>query len=66
MNYEHDVNRLSKRPALAKISGVCAGLARHFGFPVWAVRLAALLFLVVFTVPTLVAYVAAALLLPSR
>lgn len=42
-----------------KVMGVCAGLARQFGWDVTLVRLVALLCLFTFTVPTFFAYVVA-------
>jgi phage shock protein C len=46
--------------------GVCAGVADQFGWPVMTVRLVAVLALVVFFLPTVAIYVAAAMLLPGK
>jgi phage shock protein PspC (stress-responsive transcriptional regulator) len=49
-----------------KISGVCAGIARHFGFdPLW-VRAAAIVAFIAMPVPVVFAYLVAVLLLPNR
>jgi phage shock protein C len=40
-----------------KIAGVCAGVADYFGWDLLIVRLAAVIGLIFFTVPTLVAYI---------
>ncbi|TQV81458.1 PspC domain-containing protein [Aliikangiella coralliicola] len=49
-----------ERPrARSKIMGVCAGLARQFGWDVTLVRVVAVLCLLTFTVPTFFAYVIA-------
>ncbi len=49
-----------------KVSGVCAGVAGHYGFPVWAVRLAAVLLFLALPMAVLIAYLAATVILPSR
>lgn len=49
-----------------KISGVCAGLALGNDFPIWSVRTAAVILLLLFPVAALLSYFAAALLLPAR
>ena len=46
--------------------GVCAGLADRFAWPLCTVRLVAVLCLIVFFLPTVVLYLAAALLLPPK
>lgn len=46
--------------------GVCAGLADRFDWPLCTVRLFAVLSLIVFFLPTVVIYLAAALLLPAK
>ena len=50
----------------ALLAGVCAGIARHLGLKAKHVRIAAIVSLVIFTVPTIVAYVLMAWLAPSR
>ena len=49
-----------------KITGVCAGIAKHYDYPRLAVRIAAVAALIMLPMATGVAYVVASLLLPSR
>ncbi len=46
--------------------GVCAGIADAFRWPVWGVRLVAVLLLLTFFLPTALVYVTAGILLPGR
>ncbi|MGB5543277.1 MAG: PspC domain-containing protein [Gammaproteobacteria bacterium] len=46
--------------------GVCAGMADAFRWPIWGVRLTALLLLVTVFLPTVLVYVTAGLLLPGK
>jgi phage shock protein PspC (stress-responsive transcriptional regulator) len=48
------------------ILGVCAGLTDRFGFRLGPLRVLTVIALVLFTVPTLLLYVAAGLLLPAK
>lgn len=48
------------------ILGVCAGIAEHFDWPLWLTRVGALALGWFFTVPTVIAYLVAALLMPER
>ncbi|MGD9388804.1 MAG: PspC domain-containing protein [Gammaproteobacteria bacterium] len=48
------------------VMGVCAGLSDQFGFRLGPLRIIALVLLLLFTLPTLLVYVAAGLLLPDR
>ncbi|MFD2165352.1 PspC domain-containing protein [Thalassotalea euphylliae] len=57
---------LSKDLVHKKLSGVCAGIARHYEVPRLAVRVGAIVALVTFPVATGVAYVVAAMLMPNR
>lgn len=50
----------------SKISGVCAGLAKHWNMPMWGVRLLAVAGFLMFPVAAVIAYLAAVVLLPSR
>jgi len=56
---------LCKDAANKKLTGVCAGLAKHYDFPRLAVRIAAVAALIMFPVVTGVAYVVASMLLPN-
>jgi len=53
-------------PSQGMILGVCAGLSDRFGFRLGPLRVVTVLALLLFTVPTLLIYVAAGLLLPPR
>ena len=62
----HSINRrLSKDSLHKKLSGVCAGIAKHYDLPRIAVRIAAIGALIMLPVPTGVAYVVASVLLPE-
>lgn len=59
-------NRFSRDPNRAKISGVCAGLAREVGIDPWWVRGAAVVAFLFQPVAIALAYVLAILLLKYR
>ena len=62
----HCINkRLSKDSMHKKLSGVCAGIAKHYDIPRIAVRIAAIGALIMLPVATGVAYVVASVLLPE-
>jgi phage shock protein PspC (stress-responsive transcriptional regulator) len=50
----------------AKVSGVCAGLAKYFDINPWFVRGASMISLLIFPVAVALAYVLAILLLSER
>ena len=56
---------LMKSNRYKKLSGVCAGLAKHYDLPRWGVRAAAIIALLMFPVATGVAYLVSAMLLPA-
>jgi phage shock protein PspC (stress-responsive transcriptional regulator) len=56
-------DNLNGRPGQPIVLGVCQALARRLHQEPWLIRTAAIVLLVLFTVPTLFAYVVAALLL---
>lgn len=56
-------NRLYRNRRDGKVAGVCAGIADYFGISPLPIRVIAVLGLVMFFVPTLIAYVFAAWLL---
>jgi phage shock protein C len=58
--------RLYRDTAHGFIAGVCAGIADYLGIRPWNVRLAAVLALMFFFVPTAIAYVVLALVLQPR
>lgn len=53
-------------PANGMMLGVCAGLSDQFGFRLGPLRVIAVLALVVFTVPTVLVYLVAGVLLPGK
>ena len=60
---EYTVNKpMTKDVVYKKLTGVCAGVAKHYGLPRWGVRIAAIVSLFTFPVATGVAYVVATLL----
>jgi len=68
MKYQREYamkKELSKDTRNKKLSGVCAGIAKHYNFPRWGVRIAAIFALITFPVATGVAYMVAAMLLQS-
>jgi phage shock protein C len=58
--------RLYRDPRHGWIAGVCAGLADYFGLGRGVVRVLTLICLMAFTLPTLVAYLIAAVVLERR
>ncbi|WP_303976774.1 PspC domain-containing protein [Dongia mobilis] len=54
---------LRRYPEHGRVSGVCAGIAQHWGIKVKWVRFAAILALIFFTMPTLICYGLATLFL---
>ena len=73
MSYEREYSRfkrvnktLTKDIIHKKLTGVCAGIAKHYELPRIAVRIAAIAALFCLPVVTGVAYVVASILLPSR
>jgi phage shock protein PspC (stress-responsive transcriptional regulator) len=61
-----EINRLYKDSVHGKVSGVCAGLAKHWGVPRSLVRVAAVVCLIMLPVVTAIAYVTATVLIPNR
>ncbi|NMP30369.1 PspC domain-containing protein [Thalassotalea sp. M1531] len=69
MSYERSYlmkKQLTKDVLNKKLSGVCAGIAKYYKLPRIAVRIAAILALITFPVAAGVAYIVAAMLLPTR
>ncbi len=62
----YDLNRIYKDSVRKKLTGVCAGCARHFGVEAWVARLLTVLVFMAFPIPVAIAYLMATLLLPSR
>ncbi|MBA6392050.1 PspC domain-containing protein [Colwellia sp. BRX10-3] len=64
---EYSVNKtLTKDVVHKKLSGVCGGIAKHYNLPRIAVRVGAILALLMFPVATGVAYLVATLLIPTK
>jgi phage shock protein C len=61
-----DRTRVYRDPARGWIAGVCAGIADHIELEPMLVRLVAVLCLIFFFIPTMVAYVAFALVLKPK
>lgn len=64
--YEHSSHRLCRDSERGVILGVCAGIAERFDLPLWLTRIGALAIGWVLTVPAIVAYLVAAMLMPER
>lgn len=62
----HSSHRLCRDAERGVILGVCAGIAERFDLPLWLTRIGALAIGWVLTVPAIVAYLVAALLMPER
>jgi phage shock protein PspC (stress-responsive transcriptional regulator) len=64
---EHKVSRpITKDRVNRKVSGVCAGLAKHFDVSVNVVRVGTVIATLMFPVPMVLGYGLAALLLTDR
>jgi phage shock protein PspC (stress-responsive transcriptional regulator) len=64
---EYSVKKTLKKDGIhKKLSGVCAGIAKHYELPRLAIRVAAIGALIIFPVATGVAYIVAAVLLPTK
>ncbi|MGB2741076.1 MAG: PspC domain-containing protein [Cognaticolwellia sp.] len=66
-NREYSVNKtLTKDVVHKKLSGVCGGIAKHYNLPRVAVRVGAIVALLIFPVATGIAYLVATLLMPTN
>ncbi len=59
-------NRLYRNTREGRFLGVCAGIADYFGFNPWSVRIVVIVSLVLFTLPTLLAYFVCGFLLEQK
>jgi phage shock protein PspC (stress-responsive transcriptional regulator) len=66
MSRYFEVNRLYKDSIHRKVSGVCAGLAKHWSVPRLLVRAAAVVCLILLPTVTAIAYITATILIPNR
>lgn len=65
-NREYSIDKtLAKDVVHKKLKGVCAGIANHYNVPRIAVRVGAIVALLMFPVATGVAYLVATLLMPT-
>jgi phage shock protein C len=62
----HNPHRLYRDTENGRIAGVCAGIADYLGVKRSMVRLAAILGLVFFFVPTFITYLALTMILPKK
>jgi phage shock protein PspC (stress-responsive transcriptional regulator) len=66
-NRKYSVNKtLTKDVVHKKLSGVCGGIAKYYNLPRLAIRVAAILALLMFPVATGVAYLVATMLMPTK
>lgn len=65
-DYESRPRRLCRDSERGVILGVCAGIAEYFDWPLWLTRVGTLALGWFFTIPVVIAYFVAALLLPER
>jgi len=64
---EYSVKKTLKKDVIhKKLSGVCAGIAKYYELPRLVIRIAAIGALIIFPLATGVAYVVAAVLLPTK
>jgi phage shock protein C len=67
VRHRHHYHRqLARDPVLAKMGGVCAGIARYLGVPVLTTRLVAIIGLCIAPMVTLLAYGLAYLILEAQ
>lgn len=66
MKQVYDTNRIYRSSINKKVMGVCAGVAHHYGFETWMVRIATILAFLAFPGPIAIAYIVAIILLPTR
>lgn len=61
-----NTDRLYRDTVRAKVSGVCAGLARHFNVDAWIVRVATIALFIFMPFPVAIAYVLGVVLIPTH
>lgn len=61
-----NVKKIYRDNVHQKITGVCAGIARRFGYDKWVVRLATVALFMMFPKFTVFSYAIASLVLPKR
>jgi phage shock protein PspC (stress-responsive transcriptional regulator) len=63
---QRDKATLSKDVFNKKLTGVCAGIAKHYNYPRLGIRVAAIAAFIMLPVVTGVAYIVASVLLPDN
>lgn len=58
-------NPITKDLLNRKLSGVCAGIAKHYNFPVFGVRVVTVIFGLMFPLAAIFGYLLATLLMPT-
>lgn len=66
MNSKYVGQPIAKDALNRKLTGVCAGVAKHYKQPVWAVRAGVLGLGLFFPTAVIMAYLVATFLMPSR
>ena len=66
MKNQYIGNPVCKDSLNRKLTGVCAGVARHFGLPVWLVRGATIVFGLFYPMAAIFGYGLASLLMPTK
>ena len=68
-DYQRETDRFKRMLGTSETSGwvfaVCPAVAKRAGFELWCVRLTAIILLLLFTVPTVVVYFVAAMVIPE-
>lgn len=66
MKSQYIGNPISKDYLNRMVSGVCAGIAKHFSVPAWLVRTATVIFGLSFPMAAVFGYFLAVVLMPNR
>lgn len=66
MNKQYIGDPICKDQLNRKLTGVCAGIGRHFNLPVWGVRTAAVLFTLFAPLAGVFGYFLASVLMPTK
>jgi len=61
-----NTHQLYRDTVRAKVSGVCAGLGKHFNVDAWVVRVATIALFIFMPVPVAIAYVLGVVLIPTH
>lgn len=66
MNKQYVGNPICKDQLNRKVTGVCAGIARHFNLPTWLVRTATVIFTLMAPMAGIFGYFLASVLMPTK